>query len=94
MALCAVVGTQLAQTLTDRRDSPLVQITSLGSAVVLVALVETPGVSQLFGCTPLGPLAWAGVALSIALALAGQRALPAVEEAILKHRQAWADRLS
>ncbi|MDL5201470.1 cation-translocating P-type ATPase [Streptomyces sp. ALI-76-A] len=84
MALCAVVGTQLAQTLADRRDSPLVRITSLGSAVALVALVETPGISQLFGCAPLGPLAWAGVALAITLALTGQRALPHVEEALRK----------
>ncbi|MFE9768223.1 HAD-IC family P-type ATPase [Streptomyces sp. NPDC005808] len=84
MALCAVVGTQLAQTLTDRRDSPLVRATSLGSAVALVALVQTPGASQLFGCTPLGPLAWAAVAAAIALAVAGQRAVPKVEEAITK----------
>ncbi|MER5209482.1 cation-translocating P-type ATPase [Streptomyces sp. NPDC002838] len=84
MALCAVVGTQLAQTLADRRDSPLVRFTSLGSAAALVALVETPGASQLVGCTPLGPIAWAGVAAAITLALAGQRALPYVEEAVLK----------
>ncbi|MET8079104.1 cation-translocating P-type ATPase [Streptomyces sp. NPDC005303] len=83
MALCAVVGTQLAQTLADRRDSPLVRFTSLGSAVALIALVETPGVSQLFGCTPLGPLAWAGVAAAIALALAGQRSLPVLERRVL-----------
>ena len=82
MALCAVVGTQLAQTLADRRDSPLVRFTSLGSAVALVALVETPGVSQLFGCTPLGPVAWAGVAAAITLALAGQRFLPTVERTV------------
>ena len=73
MALCGVVGTQLAQTLLDRRDSPLVRVTSLGSALALVALVQTPGVSRLFGCTPLGPVAWAGVAAAIVLALAGQR---------------------
>lgn len=85
MALCAVVGTQLAQTLADRRGSRLVQVTSLGSAAALVALVQTPGASQLFGCTPLGPVAWAGVAAAIALALAGQRALPRVEEAIVKY---------
>ncbi|MFF4028510.1 HAD-IC family P-type ATPase [Streptomyces sviceus] len=83
MALCAVVGTQLAQTLADRRESPLVRFTSLGSAAALVALVETPGVSQLFGCTPLGPLAWAGVAAAIALAVAGQRFVPAVERTVL-----------
>ncbi|MDH6490407.1 cation-translocating P-type ATPase [Streptomyces sp. SAI-127] len=84
MALCAVVGTQLAQTLADRRESPLVRFTSLGSAVALFALVEIPGVSQLFGCTPLGPLAWAGVAAAITLALAGQRFVPAVERTVLK----------
>jgi cation-transporting ATPase I len=25
---------------------------------VLVAVVQTPGLSQFFGCTPLDPLAW------------------------------------
>ncbi|MFJ8542093.1 HAD-IC family P-type ATPase [Streptomyces sp. NPDC093586] len=93
MALCAVVGTQLAQTLADRRDSRLVQVTSLGSAAALVALVQTPGASQLFGCTPLGPLAWAGVAAAIALALAGQRALPRVEEAVVKYWPRVTERL-
>ncbi|MFJ1967547.1 HAD-IC family P-type ATPase [Streptomyces sp. NPDC087903] len=93
MALCAVVGTQLAQTLTDRRDSTLVRVTSLGSAAALVALVETPGVSQLFGCTPLGPFAWAGVVAAVTLALAGQRALPGLEAAILKRWPALATQL-
>lgn len=83
MALCAVVGTQLAQTLADRRESGLVRATVLGSAVALVLLVQTPGASRLFGCTPLGPVAWAGVCGSIALALAGQRALPRLEETVL-----------
>ncbi len=93
MALCAVVGTQLAQTLADRRGSRLVQVTSLGSAAALVALVQTPVASNLFGCTPLGPLAWAGVALAITLALAGQRAVPHVEEAVTKWWPKLADRL-
>lgn len=93
MALCAVVGTQLAQTLADRRGSRLVQVTSLGSAAALVVLVQTPGASQLFGCTPLGPLAWAGVAAAIALALAGQRALPQVEEAVVRYWPKVAERL-
>ncbi|MGX1269830.1 HAD-IC family P-type ATPase [Streptomyces phaeoluteigriseus] len=94
MALCAVVGTQLAQTLADRRDSPLVRLTSLGSAVALFALVETPGASQLFGCTPLGPLAWTGVLAAIALALAGQKALPRVEEALIERWPSLADQLA
>ncbi|MGW3117734.1 HAD-IC family P-type ATPase [Streptomyces sp. NPDC001107] len=84
MALCALVGTQLAQTLADRRGSPLVAATALGSAAALFVVVETPGLSRLFGCTPLGPLAWTGVAAAIALALAGQRAVPHVERAVLR----------
>ncbi|MDC2947800.1 cation-translocating P-type ATPase [Streptomyces heilongjiangensis] len=82
MALCGVVGTQLAQTLVDRRHSPLVRTTALGSAAALVVLVQIPGASHFFGCTPLGPLAWAGVAAAIALAAAGQRALPDLERTV------------
>ncbi|MFF7048601.1 HAD-IC family P-type ATPase [Streptomyces griseorubiginosus] len=86
MALCAVVGTQLAQTWTDRKESPLVRLTTLGSGAVLFAVVETPGVSRLFGCTPLGPVAWAGVGTAIGLAVAGQRFVPALERTV---RERW-----
>jgi cation-transporting ATPase I len=82
MALCGVVGTQLAQTLLDRRDSRLVQGTSVGSGIALVALIQTPGVSHLFGCTPLGPVAWLAVLASIALALSAQPVLPRLEETV------------
>jgi cation-transporting P-type ATPase I len=61
MGLTALVTTQLAQTLLTRRHSPLVVATALGSSAVLVAIVQTPGVSHFFGCTPLGPIAWTGV---------------------------------
>ncbi|MEV5955172.1 cation-translocating P-type ATPase [Streptomyces sp. NPDC051987] len=82
MALTAVVGTQLIQTLLDRRDSGLVRLASLGSAAALVAVIETPGVSHFFGCTPLGPFALTAVAASIAAAVLGQRALPLVERTV------------
>lgn len=86
MALCGVVGTQLAQTLADRRDSPLVRLTALGSAAALVALIQTPGLSQLFGCTPLGPVAWVGVVGALALAVVAHRYLPGLERAVLALR--------
>ncbi|MFJ9680582.1 cation-translocating P-type ATPase [Streptomyces sp. NPDC101194] len=76
MALCGVVGAQLTQTVVGRRHSPLVLVTVLGTAVVLVALVQTPGVSHFFGCTPLGPLAWTGVAVAVGAAACGPRVLP------------------
>ncbi|WP_083884487.1 cation-translocating P-type ATPase [Nocardia higoensis] len=65
MGLTALVGAQLAQTLVLRQESPLVMATAVGSAAVLVAIVETPGISQFFGCTPLGPLAWGGVVAAV-----------------------------
>ncbi|MET9880305.1 cation-translocating P-type ATPase [Actinacidiphila glaucinigra] len=73
MALCGVVGAQLTQTVTGRRHSPLVWLTVLGSAAALIAVIQTPGVSQFFGCTPLGPIAWAGVAAAVALAALAPR---------------------
>ncbi|WP_406432999.1 cation-translocating P-type ATPase [Streptomyces sp. NBC_00631] len=82
MALAAVVGTQLIQTLLDRRDSALVRLASLGSAAVLVAVIETPGLSHFFGCTPLGPFALTVVAASVAAAVWSQRALPLLERRV------------
>ena len=70
MGLTALVSTQLAQTLLTRRHSPLVVATALGSAGVLVGIVQTPVISQFFGCTPLGPVAWTGVLGSTAGATA------------------------
>ena len=58
VSLAAVVGTQLAQTLTTGGTDRNVLMAGLGSAAVLVAIIQTPGVSQFFGCTPLGLVAW------------------------------------
>ena len=79
MALCGVVGAQLTQTLLGRGRSPLVLATVFGSAAFLTALVQTPGVSHFFGCTPLGPVAWTGVAAAVGLAALGPWVLPPVE---------------
>jgi cation-transporting ATPase I len=66
VALVGVVGAQLGQTLLAGWRSPLVIASSAGSAALLVAVIQTPGVSQFFGCRPLGPLGWGiGIASSI-----------------------------
>nr|WP_245720820.1 cation-translocating P-type ATPase [Nocardia pseudovaccinii] len=57
VALVALVATQLGQTLIDSH-SPLVVATAAGSLLVLAALISTPGISQLLGSTPLGPIGW------------------------------------
>jgi cation-transporting ATPase I len=67
VGLVGLVTTQLGQTLLESRD-PLVIGTCAGTFLALAALITTPGLSQLVGCVPLGPLAWIeGVAPAAAL---------------------------
>ncbi|QFG27225.1 cation-translocating P-type ATPase [Actinomadura sp. WMMB 499] len=76
MGLAALVGAQLGQTLIARWHSPLVLATCAASAAALLAVVETPGVSQFFGCTPLGAGAWTVVLLAAAGATLGAAVAP------------------
>jgi len=57
VGLVGLVTTQLGQTLLESRD-PLVIATVAGTFAALAVLVTTPGLSQLVGCVPLGPLSW------------------------------------
>ncbi|MFC0507251.1 cation-translocating P-type ATPase [Micromonospora costi] len=58
VALVSLVGTQLGQTVLAGGTSPAVLASTAASLGTLVAVVQTPGLSQFFGCTPLGPVAW------------------------------------
>jgi cation-transporting ATPase I len=80
IGLAALVGTQLGQTLVTGRHSPLVIGTTVASAAALVAVVETPGVSRFFGCTPLGPAAWGVVGACSAAATAAGTFAPSLLE--------------
>jgi cation-transporting ATPase I len=76
VALVGLVGTQLGQTAVVGGTSPLVLASTAVSAGVLVAIVQTPVVSQFFGCTPIGPVGW-GIALgNVTAATAASVALP------------------
>jgi cation-transporting ATPase I len=76
MGLAALVGAQLGQTLIARWHSPLLLATCAVSAAALFAIVETPGISQFFGCTPLGPGAWTVVTLAAAAATVAAAVAP------------------
>ena len=56
VALVGIVGAQLGQTLMAGWRSPLVVAASLVSAAALAGIIQTPGVSQFFGCRPIGPI--------------------------------------
>ncbi|WFE50989.1 HAD-IC family P-type ATPase [Micromonospora sp. WMMD1155] len=71
VALVSLVGTQLGQTVLAGGTSPTVLASTAASLGVLAVVVQTPGVSQFFGCTPLGPVGWtigAGSALGATFA--------------------------
>ncbi|MGY1826983.1 HAD-IC family P-type ATPase [Blastococcus sp. SYSU DS0541] len=78
MGLAALITTQLAQTAWSGRRNPLVLVTVAGSLAALVAIVQTPGVSRFFGCTPLDPVSWAVVLGCAAAAAAGAELVPGV----------------
>jgi len=58
VAMTALVGAQLGQTLLVGGRDPVVLAVGLGSAALLAGIVQTPGLSHFFGCRPLGPLGW------------------------------------
>ncbi len=73
VALVALVGAELGQTLLDSH-APLVVITAVGSLAAMGTLISIPVVSQVLGCTPLGPVGWAqglGSAAAATVAIAG-----------------------
>jgi cation-transporting P-type ATPase I len=67
VALIGLVCTQLAQTLVDSHGR-LVVMTTVGSVAVLAGVITTPGLSHVFGCTPVGPFAWGQALLATAVA--------------------------
>jgi magnesium-transporting ATPase (P-type) len=90
--LLAVVGSQLGQTLATGAPTRETVAASVGSAAFLLAVVETPGLSQLFGCRPVGPIALSIAAGSSAAATAGAALGPAVWRRIRALRTAETSR--
>lgn len=90
IALLGLVGSQLGQTLFAAKGSANVIATALGSLALLLVIVEVPGISQFFGCRPLGPLGLIHAAGSVAISLAANWSVPWLETEI-RH---WMTQLS
>ena len=76
IGLAALIGTEIGQTLLVGGRSPAVAAGSVVSLGILVGVVQTPGVSQFFGCVPIGPVGWAIAGASSVAGTAGSRLLP------------------
>jgi cation-transporting ATPase I len=79
VGLVALVGAQLGQTMLDSH-SPLVVMTAAGSMTVLAGAVMTPGLSQVMGCTPLGPVGWSQALGAAVMATAGAALVPVITD--------------
>ncbi|WP_326553763.1 HAD-IC family P-type ATPase [Micromonospora sp. NBC_01813] len=75
VALASLVAAQLAQTAVAAKGDPMVLAAAGVSLGTLFGVVQTPVVSQFFGCRPLGPVGWCIVGGSAAAA-AGLGLLP------------------
>lgn len=93
VALLSLVGSQLGQALAIGGRDPTVLAAGLGSVALLLALVETPGLSQFFGSRPLGPIALGQALISSAaatgIALTGPRLLDWIRDADFWPPQWW-----
>jgi len=86
IALVALVGTQLGQTVVVGRGTPLVVGATVVSGAALAAIVQTPGVSHFFGCRPLGPVGWTTAISASVISTGAAVATPWVLERILGSR--------
>jgi cation-transporting P-type ATPase I len=84
LALTALVGSQLGQTLGARGADRSVLVTSLSSALLLAIIVQTPGLSHFFGCRPLGPIGWSVALTASAGATLGGAVWNRVEARVLE----------
>jgi cation-transporting ATPase I len=69
VGLIGLVSAQLLQTLLLGGRDRTVLLAALSSLAALGVIVSVPGLSQLFGCRPVGPFAW-GIGLGCAVAAA------------------------
>ncbi len=71
VGLVGLVAAQLLQTLAVGGRDRAVFLASLLSLAALIVIVSVPGLSQVFGCRPIGPFGWTiGLGCAVAAALA------------------------
>lgn len=87
IALATLVSTQLAQTIAVGGSSKAVIASSLLSGSILAIVIQTPLISNYFGCVPLDPVAWATV-LGCSIAATGVSVVsPRLFQRLFKHQK-------
>ncbi|MBX3184728.1 MAG: HAD-IC family P-type ATPase [Polyangiaceae bacterium] len=89
IGLAALVGTQLGQTMRVGGYTAPVMAASVGSGLLLAAIIQTPFVSQFFGCRPMGPIGWATALGASVAATSASSALPRYVGDLGEKLQRW-----
>lgn len=80
VGMLTVIGSQLAQTVVAGEASRNVLVTSAASMGSLALVVQTPGLSRVFGCARPGLVGWTLVGGALGVSLVGSRFLGRVEQ--------------
>lgn len=84
VALMGVVGSQLGQTLIVGNGSREVAVSSVGALLATAMIVQTPGLSRVFGCTPLSLAGWTQTMGTLLVSLFGAKMMPVVQREIAR----------
>lgn len=82
IGLIGLVVTQMIETLTDSHG-PLVVATNVGTLAMMALIISTPGVSQMFGCTPVGPVGWAQAFAAAGIAAGVSKLTPQLVDVLI-----------
>lgn len=93
VALMGVVGCQLGQTLIVGNGSREVVVSSVGALVLTGLIIQTPGLSRVFGCTPLSLAGWAQTLGTMTVSLFGSKLMPVVQRELARYSGAIEERL-
>lgn len=93
VGMLTVIGGQLAQTIVAGEASRGTIITSTVSMAALGLVVQTPGLSRMFGCSSPGLVGWSLVGGSLVLSFVGSRYLPFVDKTCRQWEQELIERL-
>lgn len=84
VAMMGVVGCQLGQTLVVGNGDRNVMLSSVGALLATALIVQSPGLSRVFGCTPLSLAGWTQTMGTVLASLFGARMMPVVQREIAR----------
>lgn len=84
VALLGVVSSQLGQTLVVGNGDRNVFASSVSALLATALIVQTPGLSRMFGCCPLSVAGWSQILGTLLVSLFGSEMMPVVQRELAR----------